>query len=417
LAAALNPEPRRNQHVLLYFLGLSLALHLLVLLYLNFAKLSLGEGEPPPLVVKLAQLPPTAPPAAQAPPNAAKKAPANAAQVPPPPPPSKQIVAPSDQENQLPPLNEAYLSDRDNRVDKQTVHHGNPEAGAHTEEQKPPPDAVASAPPPEPRPAPPSKPEPRVEPAPPKAAPPPKEAMKKAARPSAPPKRVETASEEPGETIPRGKPLPGLDQLLAPPGEVLAKADLERAAREQAREERPAAQAQGRGDARSDPRRDLVSAPPPAPGIFGGVRGTFDDLDLAQGNLTMLNTKADRFAPFVRRVGTRVFQNLLIFQRRNLGVQDILAAHEPIMVRAVLDKNGKLKTLDVSDRSGSLAVDQTLIDACRQAAFDQNPPNAAANSNGEFEFLFEAQLFAGVGSGPDGPQLRSVESRLRVGLL
>src|SRR5690606_27337843 len=135
-----------------------------------------------------------------------------------------------------------------------------------------------------------------------------------------------------------------------------------------------------------DPRKDLVSAPPPAPGLFGGVRGSFDNLpDVAQGNLTMLNTKADRFAPFVRRVGTRVFQNLLIFQRQNLEASDIIAATDIATVHVTLDAKGRLKTFEVEDHSGSMAVDQTLIDALRQAAFDDNPPRAAANAAGEYE--------------------------------
>ena len=148
------------------------------------------------------------------------------------------------------------------------------------------------------------------------------------------------------------------------------------------------------------------------------MRGTFDDLpDVAPGSLTMLNTKADRFAPFVRRVGTRVFQNLLIYQRRDLDVAEILAANQQVTVRAILDPSGRLKNLEVIDRSGSHAVDDTLLDALREAAFDHNPPPEAANEAGEFEFLFQAQLSAGVVPGANGPQLRTVESRLRIGLL
>ncbi|MFM7144302.1 MAG: energy transducer TonB, partial [Alphaproteobacteria bacterium] len=174
----------------------------------------------------------------------------------------------------------------------------------------------------------------------------------------------------------------------------------------------------GRSDSRDDPRRDLVSAPPPKPGFFGGPRGTFDSLPgVAQGSLTMLNTKADRFAPFVRRVGTRVFQNLLIFQRQNLGINDILAAHEPVTVRCILDREGHLRDVRVEDRSGSLAVDQTLTDALREAAFDSNPPPSAANANGEFEFVFVSQIQAQLGNGPSGPQVQMIESRLRVGLM
>ena len=398
MASTLNPE-RPRPSVFATFLVLSVLLHLAILAWLNRSPLSLGETQPPPIIVKLA--PETKP--ADASPAKARSARAAAAAAARQAPPKQQIVAPSDRENELPPTAPAFLSDRDNRVDQQTVKRGNPDAGAA--ENSPPPkpaDAVANAKPPQ------AAPKPRAKPPAPRAeAKPAPQRGRPAGRP------IERAQDLPGETEPAGKPLPGLDQLLLPPSEVLAKADT-------GGRESGSSGASGGGSAAAadDPRRDLVSAPPPARGIFGGPRGTFDDLpDVAQGNLTLLNTKADRFAPFVRRVGTRVFQNLLIYQRRDLGLNDILAAHEAITVRAVLDKSGKLKTLDVEDRSGSLAVDQTLLDALRQAAFDQNPPPTAANPNGEFEFIFQAQLAAAIAPGPGQPQVRAIESRLRVGLL
>lgn len=394
MATLTEPQGPRTS-TLLYFLLLSIAVHLAMLLWLRGAKLSLGELEPPPLVVKLASVPPAAaprpaPPASDA--QAAVK-------------PKEQIVAPSDRENDLPPLDRAYLSDRDNRVEQETVRKGNPEAGARQAPQAPPPTApqVASAPKPVAPPAPRPAPAPQAK-APPAKAP----AAQRRVQPA--PRAPSRRDDAPGDTVAQQREkLPGLEQLFAPPSEVLAKAQLER---------QPAGGSPPAPGGVDDPRKDLVSAPPPAPGLFGGMRGTFDSLpDVAQGNLTMLNTKADRFAPFVRRVGTRVFQNLLIYQRQNLEASDILAADDVVTARVTLDRGGKLKSLDVEDHSGSMAVDQTLIDALRQAAFDDNPPPSAANANGEYEFVFQAQLIAGIGPGPRGPELRTVESRLRIGLL
>lgn len=398
-------EPERPRFSTLFrFLLVSIGLHMLLLLWLRGATLSVGDLPPPPVVVKLAPAPAEPKPARQQ----VAKAPAIAQ-----PDPSRQIVAPSDQENDLVPDGRAFLSDRNNRVDKETIKKGNPEAGQPAQPQPPapapqqPPSQVASAP----RPAPPPAPKPAA-PAPERAARPPVQ--------KAPPRRDAKPSEQragrqvppprdtrQGETTPQ--PLPGLRQLFAPPEEVLAKAE---------RDRRAAGGAAARPGAADDPRKDLVSAPPPAPGIFGGLRGSFDNLpDVAQGNLTMLNTKADRFAPFVRRVGTRVFQNLLIYQRQNLEASDIIAASDLVTVHVTLDSSGRLKDLEVEEHSGSMAVDQTLIDALRQAAFDDNPPKAAANDRGEYHFVFQAQLLAGVGQGPGGPELRTVESRLRIGLL
>src|SRR4029453_5293168 len=68
----------------------------------------------------------------------------------------EQIVAPSDQENELPPLGRTFLSDRDNRVERETVRKGNPEAGARNDPQRqaagapPPPPAAPRGPPPPP---------------------------------------------------------------------------------------------------------------------------------------------------------------------------------------------------------------------------------------------------------------------------
>jgi TonB family protein len=391
VATLSEPEEPRSS-TLLYFLLLSLLLHAGLLAWLRGAKLSLGDAEPAPIIVKLA--PAVAPPPSK-PVQVAKAATR----------PSEQVVAPSDKENNLPPDGRAFLSDRDNRVEKETIHKGNPEAGTPQEKQQPPQQMASIA-----RPAPPAQAKPaahepaakaqaRPQPA--------KEPRAKAQRATRPARTGEATNERArGDTTPER--LPGLNQLFAPPEEVLAKAQM-------AREAAGGAAKPGAAD---DPRKDLVSAPPPAPGLFSGMRGSFDYLpDVAQGNLTMLNTKADRFAPFVRRVGTRVFQNLLIFQRQNLEASDILAAHDIVTVRATLDPSGKLKSIDVDDHSGSMAVDQTLLDALRQACFDENPPKSAANDKGEYEFIFQAQLIAGVGDGPRGPELRTVESRLRIGLL
>jgi hypothetical protein len=60
-------------------------------------------------------------------------------------------------------------------------------------------------------------------------------------------------------------------------------------------------------------------------------------------------------------------------------------------------------------------MDDTLTDALNTGAFDNNPPPAAANPDGNYEFMFEAQLrtFApGEGGRPN-----RIESRLSVGLL
>ena len=66
--------------------------------------------------------------------------------------------------------------------------------------------------------------------------------------------------------------------------------------------------------------RDLASLPRPDLWADPGPRGSADYLpNVRQGDITLLNTKADRFAPFVRRVGMRVFQTFSMEFKHSLS--------------------------------------------------------------------------------------------------
>src|SRR5207245_314911 len=153
--------------------------------------------------------------------------------------------------------------------------------------------------------------------------------------------------------------------------------------------------------------------PPQAPHKAEAAR------DIQRGDVTLLNTKANVFAPFVRRIGERVFQHLILRQRA-LQLQQILTAHDVVEMRVVLDRGGKLKSVRVDNHSGSASMDDTLSEAINTAAFDNNPPPAAANATGEYEFVFAAQLRTfepGQGGTPsriESAQLRR-EDELEIG--
>jgi TonB family protein len=385
MATLLSPAPRRTRSILPAAVLLSLVLHLLLLAFIGGRPLQ--ARRPAREIVVALQ------PAAEAP--TIEAAPGQAA--------AKQLVAPSDQENDLVPDGRAFLSDRNNRVAQEMIARGVPNPGRPDGQDGSNPDEAAANRP--------SEAVPREKPV---AEPPPSERAAEEERGVAEAQKSvtrDTPVSEPApvsETGTRRAPrkLPGLDTLLASPSKVLGAG----------RALSPAAPLKPRTP-ESDPNRDLLRAPPPARGLLSGLRGTYDAIpDVAAGRLTLLNTKADRFAPFVRRVGTRVFENLLIEQRKQLDAPEILAARNFTTVRAVLDSSGRLRDLQIIDRSGSQAMDGTLLEALREAAFDPNPPPAAANADGEFEFIFRAQVVAGVTTGARGPQLHRVESRLQVGL-
>jgi len=336
----------------------SLVLHALALTLINVPE---GQAIPDEAPIEVALAPTTDQVPAPAPAPAMPAAPQQ-----------RQMVSPPDEINDKPPQNARFESDRDNTVLQETVNPGVPH-----------PAAQAAPPPPQRK----AEPAPREKPAP----------------------RAERDSDDAREAKvapPPKQRAPQLDDLFAPTDELVRTQREADKAQHEAAEDPEAA---GRR------RMALAVAPVTPEWSLPGHRGTFDYLpDIQRGDVTLLNTKANEFAPFVRRVGERVFQHLVIRQRA-LELQQIMNAHDAVEMHVILDARGKLKSVRVETHSGSASMDDTLSEALNTAAFDNNPPKAAANSNGEFEFVFAAQLRAfapGAGNVPS-----RIESRLSVGLL
>jgi hypothetical protein len=313
----------------------------------------------PPPAVKLQPAPPIAPPAP------AKQEPA--------PPavslPAKQIVSPPDEGKEEAPKDTRLLSDRDNTVKEQMVRKGEPEPGSSAREPA--------------RPAPPPAP-PRERPA---------QAKPRSAPPPAPndlgSKRMAHA--------------PSLDQLL-PSASQIAREGLADNTNSDAPAEKPS----------QTERRDVMRyADTFAPS--SGRRGTMDLLpDVHEGDVTLLNTKAELFAPFVRRVAQRVFQSQIITLRRDvprLGVTTTEAA----AVEAVMNRKGALVSVRVTEQSGTstVSIDRHLQRACQQAFFDLNPPPGAESNDGNIHFVFRTQVQ--VVATPQG--MRNYGAVLMAGLM
>jgi hypothetical protein len=453
---ALTPSKQRDP--LAVFLIVSFFLHLLLLLlFPAFQRTSfddvpqeqLTEVEllpepapiPPPTAIAKATPPPAQPPVVEEKPKPQEE------EKPPPPEPRareqlpEQIVSPPDQVNDQIPEKTRLLSDRNSTAKEEAVARGFPRPS-----RKEPP-AVKKEPqqPKEPieiakkaseqsksatqsakhiqKAQPLSQPaqeRPLAKQAPAQPKPPEQLAMRppEAKAPSQPHRTIEKDMERlpesrTGETAPPERQIPGAPdaakrapQLFARPDELLSQGWIQEA--EQNREKEKNQPPSG---------SDIVAmAPSPAPNLFSmpGPIGTPDDLpDVRQGNLTFLNTKAHRFAPFVRRVALRVFQHLIILQRKNLHINDVVAAREMSTIEAKLDDKGTLKGLVIQTRSGSYAVDSALLKACENGAWDENPPPEAHAEDGLIHFIFRSDINAQY----DDLGLRAILTTLQVGLV
>jgi hypothetical protein len=333
--------------------GLSVALHLLLFLWVytwSLARPALPEQDLLPVRIiepeppRQARAPKPPPPAPPVQPPAPPPDPAPEAQ---PPPPEKklplpeQIVSPPDAGKNEAPPETRLLSDRDTRVEEQMVRKGQPKPGDETV-----PDAGDVKPQPKPAQA-------------------PRDRRGDGRKP--PPKQIAK--------------LPGLDRLM-PDALQLAEEGYGRPVEPEA-EQRPVA------------RRQASSG-----GLWipsSGPIGTLDYLpDVREGDITLLNTKAEVFAPFVRRVALRVFQNFIISLKRDLGVSTPPAI-ETVEAEAVMDPHGEMIRFTIKQRSAriSLASDRRLQQACNDAFFDRNPPPGARAADGNFHFIMRTNVQVG----------------------
>lgn len=295
---------------------------------------------PPPPVAKAPEPPPAVEPAPPAPPPAPeKKIPL----------PEQQIVSPPDAgKNEPPPPDTRLLSDQDTHVEEQMVKRGQPKPGDESPGKA--------------------------------------EDFKAAQAPkSAKPQRGRG-----GERSPQVAALPGLDRLM-PDALRLAEEGYGTAELARAQEAEEAQQ----------PRRDAHHADglwiPPS-----GPTGTLDFLpDVREGNITLLNTKAEVFAPFVRRVAVRVFQNFWISLRRDLG-SSTLPTLETVEAEAVMDPRGEMILFTINRRSTriSMASDRRLQQACNDGFFDRNPPPGARAADGNIHFILRTNVE--LGPSPNG---------------
>jgi hypothetical protein len=146
------------------------------------------------------------------------------------------------------------------------------------------------------------------------------------------------------------------------------------------------------------------SRAPGASAAFVGSSGVPDFIPgIRDGDITLLNAKADKFAVFVRRVAIQVFNYIKQMEWQNLSAEQIASIATSNIVVAVLDRSGKLTSVRLTRASGSGPFDQMLEMAVNKGAHDPNPPLEALAADGNFRFIFMAKSWTRmVAVGPRG---------------
>lgn len=130
--------------------------------------------------------------------------------------------------------------------------------------------------------------------------------------------------------------------------------------------------------------------------IFGDF-GSNDFLpDLPDGDITLLNAKANKFAVFVQRVATRVFSALRASGWGSLSQSDIRAIRTFSSIRAVLSPEGTLLRVVLETPSGSRSFDMVLEISIKNGASDPHPPEGARAEDGNIHFIFKAKSWSQV---------------------
>jgi len=139
--------------------------------------------------------------------------------------------------------------------------------------------------------------------------------------------------------------------------------------------------------------------------VFNGISGSTDYLpNIPDGDITLLNAKADRFAVFVRRVSLQVFGALRQMNWQELSHAELKRLQNFSTLEAVMDKSGKLIRVRMEDSSGSSVFDQVSKRAAEKGAWDQNPPAESVAADGNIHFVFKTRSWSRVSPNGRGEQ-------------
>ncbi len=107
----------------------------------------------------------------------------------------------------------------------------------------------------------------------------------------------------------------------------------------------------------------------------------------------LLNAKAAQFAQFSTSLLDKLWGQLRLREGDDeIKRIKVPTAIQPVILTATLAPDGKLQEIVVDQLSGKTIIDKLFINACKKAIWAQNPPKAAALSNGTYQVRIEGRI-------------------------
>jgi hypothetical protein len=108
---------------------------------------------------------------------------------------------------------------------------------------------------------------------------------------------------------------------------------------------------------------------------------------------SLLNDKAAQYAAFSHALLERLYVQMRDLERTDQYSQlKVPEDIKPVVVTAIMDKDGNLKELILEQHSGRANIDKLVIAACKKALWYRNPPVGALSDDGDYKFTIHGEI-------------------------
>jgi len=132
-----------------------------------------------------------------------------------------------------------------------------------------------------------------------------------------------------------------------------------------------------------------------SPRTFGEEPGLSRSIgtDANPGEVRLLNDKAAKFANFSQVILERIFGQLRIAEKtEEISRTRLPTDIKPVIITAIMDRNGKLTELILEQHSGKTRIDQMMLSVCKKAIWYRNPPADALAEDGTYHLTIHGRL-------------------------